>query len=385
MDRAAIERAAQEGIGALSPIQLMPVRLTESASPEALPLNVLPCADPSEEVPMLLEPFDPEENIKAYNECMERVADTAPSSAQPYAFGLEEKERNAVEVVIVNSGRTSMHPWFSAVGSQSGFAYSGGRWVYRDVVGPAVALGNVTSNAPLWGSGVPIGGLQLSSGWGGSAEVLEQGAFAYSSSIGRLNYTDTSATSGAIDYGVAASSASVRYGLTRTFTLESQFQDAPELATRGIGSTYSAGEFGTFRAGATNSNFQHVNAWRYRFGYNVNLTESLSLAVTNEQVDPGFGDLSAYKSGLNSAPLMRNTLAAGVPLNGGALLGTYTGTREHGIAVEQRFGLEHSRLVAPGVRLAVGGNRDVLSGEYEVRAGISMPVDVFFRGSWLHW
>jgi hypothetical protein len=372
VDQAAIARAARDGIGVLSPVQSLPITLRQDAIPEALPCNVPP---EGEDPPMLLEPFE--------FECLSSIATSEPSApVQPYSFTLDEQD--AALVVIVSRGAASMNPWFSTVGSQQGFAYSGGRWVYRDDVGPSVALGNLTSNAPLWGNTVPIGGLQLSSGWSGTSDRLKQGDFAYSSSVGRLNYTDTSATSGAIDYGVTASSGSLRYGVTPDLTLESQFQGAPALATRGIGSTFSAGEFGTFRVGATNSHFHQSTAWRYRFGYNVNLTEDVSLAVTNEQVEAGFGDLSTYRSGLNSAPLMKNALAAGIPVSGGTLMGTYTGTREHGIAVEQRFGVEHSRLIAPQVRLAVGGNRDVLSGDYEVRAGVSMPVEAFLKGSWLY-
>ncbi|ETI07623.1 hypothetical protein L557_2887, partial [Bordetella pertussis STO1-CNMC-0004] len=50
---------------------------------------------------------------------------------------------------------------------------------------------------------------------------------------------------------------------------------------------------------------------------------------------------------------------------------------------ERRFGLQHSMLLAPSVKFAVGADRDVISGDYEMRANISMPVDAFMRGRWL--
>ena len=418
------QRAAREGIRVLSPTQSLPVAPVANVPSQELPLDPSPCQmQPAEglkdaSVHESPSPAAPENAISTVDadhgnapppgspggpsavseapagppaalpvECANLFPDIVPVPEQEYSFGLETVDPSLQEpVVVVTSGHPSTRPWFSAVGSQQGFSYSGGQWTYRDTVGPTVSMGNLTANAPIWGSAVPIGGLQVSSSWSGGAQTLAQGAFAYSSAVGRLNYTDTTASAGAIDYGVTAGSGSLRYGLTPKLTLESQMQSAPDMSTHGLGTTYAAGDLGTFQMGATQSNFDHVNAWRYRFGYNVNLAESVSLAVTNEQIGAGFGDLSDYRSGAVGAPTMRNTLAAGVPLRGwGTLTGSYTGTRESGVAVEQRFGLEHSMLVAPSVRLAVGADRDVVTGDYEMRAGITMPVDAFMRGRWLPW
>src|SRR5690606_475264 len=97
-------------------------------------------------------------------------------------------------------------------------------------------------------------------------------------------------------------------GLVPGVTLESQVQSAPNMVTQGVGTTYAAGDLGTFRLGATQSTFNDVNAWRYRFGYHVSLADSVDLAVTNEQIGAGFGDLSQYRSGAIGTPIMRNTL-----------------------------------------------------------------------------
>ncbi|CAM4062308.1 fimbrial protein [Bordetella muralis] len=415
----AIQRAAREGIRVLSPTQSLPVTPVANVPFQELPLDPSPCqmqpveglkdaslhenppaaasqttpdASSSDPAPgnsgdasaATAAPADQPAALPV--ECANLFPDIAPTPQQEYSFGLETVDPSLQDpVVVVTTGHPSTRPWFSAVGSQQGFSYGGGNWTYRDTVGPTVSMGNLTANAPIWGSAVPIGGLQVSSSWTGGA-TLSEGAFAYSSAVGRLNYTDTTVSAGAIDYGVTAGSGSLRYGLTPRLTLESQMQSAPDMSTHGLGTTYAAGDLGTFQMGATQSSFDHVNAWRYRFGYNVNLAESVSLAVTNEQIGAGFGDLSDYRSGAVGAPTMRNTLAAGVPLRGwGTLTGSYTGTRESGVAVEQRFGLEHSMLVAPSVRLAVGADRDVVTGDYEMRAGITMPVDAFMRGRWVPW
>ncbi|MBO1112491.1 fimbrial protein [Bordetella petrii] len=407
-----IERAARQGISVLAPAQPLPVAPAALSESRELDLDPMPCrltpaegltdaslqppaglADAAQRPPgpdatgTIDAPIDAGTAAAALPiQCANLFPDVAPVPPQDYAFGLETRDPVPYGSVMVVTGVAQpANPWFSSVGSQQGFSYGGGRWTYRDTAGPTVALGNLTANAPIWGSAVPIGGLQVAD-WAGGAQQVPQGRLAYSSTVGVLNYTDTAAQSGAIDYGVTAGSGALRYGLTPALTLESQMQSAPDLSTRGLGSTYSAGELGTFQAGATQSSFDHINAWRYRFGYNVSLFESVSLAVTNEQIGAGFGDLSQYRNGAAAAPQMRNTLAAGVPILGwGTLTGTYTGLRESGEAIEQRFGLEHSMLVAPSVRLAVGADRDVVTGDYEMRAGVTMPVDAFVRGRWLPW
>ena len=87
-----------------------------------------------------------------------------------------------------------------------------------------------------------------------------------------------------------------------------------------------------------------------------------------------------------AASQTRNTLSAGVPISGwGTLSGTYSGLHEGSVLAEQRVGLSHSMFVAPKVKLAVGADRDIISGNYEWRANLSMPVDTFMRGTWLSW
>ncbi|MNV41632.1 hypothetical protein D3C71_1332730 [compost metagenome] len=303
-----------------------------------------------------------------------------------YSFALEDGDIPRVPVVVISGVSRPTRPWFASVSGQDGLRYGGDRnWVYRNTAGPSLTVGNINANAPVWGSSAPVGGVQISN-WAGSAATVPEGSFGYSSSVGKLNLMDPTARSGAVDYGASVGSGSVRYGLTPALTLEGQMQSAPALTTRGMGTTYAAGEYGTFQAGATQSSFDASNAWRYRFGYNVDVADMVNLGYTNEQIGAGFGDLSTYSGGVASAPQTRNTLSAGVPITGwGTFSGTYSGLREGSTLAEQRVGLSHSMFVAPKVQLAVGADRDIVSGNYEWRANLSMPVDTFMRGTWLSW
>ncbi len=388
------------GIGALSPVQPVPVRPAPSIESRAVPLDPSPCdlqtAEPGMDTSVAGTAADIDvipgtgstlsgdgAGTSALN-C--GAAETAAPDSPSYALDLESGDIPRVPVVVISGVSRPSRPWFSSVSGQDGLRYGGDRnWVYRNTSGPTVAVGNISANAPAWGSSAPVGGLQISN-WQGSGATLPEGSFGYSSSLGKLNRMDPGATSGAVDYGASVGSGTVRYGLTPALTLEGQMQSAPSLTTRGMGTTYAAGDYGTFQAGATQSSFDAASAWRYRFGYSVDVADAVNLGYTNEQIGAGFGDLSSYSGGVATAPQIRNTLSAGVPITGwGTLSGTYSGLHEGSTLAEQRVGLTHSMFVAPKVKLAVGADRDIISGNYEWRANLSMPVDTFMRGTWLSW
>ncbi|MGE8660015.1 MAG: fimbrial protein [Achromobacter sp.] len=389
------------GIGALSPVQPVPVRPAPSMASRAVPLDPAPCdlqtsepaidtnvagSGPAAEVIPGTGSSLAGDAATAPLGCDAPQSATAPADSPDYALDLESGDIPRVPVVVISGVSRPSRPWFASVSGQDGLRYGGDRnWVYRSTGGPSFAVGNINANAPTWGSSAPVGGLQISNLHSTTAPLTE-GSFGYSSSLGRLNRMDPSATSGAVDYGASVGNSTVRYGLTPALTLEGQMQSAPSLTTRGMGTTYAAGDYGTFQAGATQSSFDAASAWRYRVGYSVDVADAVNLGYTNEQIGAGFGDLSTYSGGVAAAPQTRNTLTAGVPITGwGTLSGTYSGLHEGSALAEQRVGLSHSMFVAPKVKLAVAADRDILSGNYEWRANLSMPVDTFMRGTWLSW
>ncbi|WP_235490661.1 fimbrial protein [Achromobacter sp. DMS1] len=302
-----------------------------------------------------------------------------------YSLGLESGDVPRPPVVVISGVSRPTRPWFASVSSQEGLRYGDRNWNYRSPDGPSVTVGNLNTNAPAWGSAAPLGGIQISN-WAGASATLPEGSLGYSSSIGRLNLMDPNAQAGAVDYGASVGTGSVRYGLTPSLTVEGQMQSAPSLTSRGLGTTYKTAGYGTFQVGATESTFDASNAWRYRFGYSVDVADAVNLGYVNEQIGAGFGDIASYTGGVAGAPQTRNTLSAGIPISGwGTLSGTYSGLREGSALAEERLGISHSMFVAPKVQLAVGADRDIISGNYEWRANLSMPVDTFMRGTWLNW
>lgn len=395
------------GIGVLSPVQPMPVRPAPSLDTRAVPLGPPPCdlqaAEPAMDtsvqgtddagsadlIPGMGTTLNGESAPAplACEQVAQQPASTPEEEFVPaYDFALDSGDIPRIPVVVISGVSRPSRPWFASVSGQDGLRYGGDRnWVYRNTAGPSVTVGNINANAPVWGSSAPVGGLQIAN-WAGTSATVPEGSFGYSSSVGKLNRMDPTASSGAVDYGASVGSGSVRYGLTPALTVEGQMQSAPALTTRGMGTTYAAGEYGTFQAGATQSSFDASNAWRYRIGYSVDVADTVNLGYTNEQIGAGFGDLSTYSGGVSATPQSRNTLTAGVPISGwGTLSGTYSGLHEGSTLAEQRVGLSHSMFVAPKVQLAVGADRDIVTGNYGWRANLSMPVDTFMRGTWLSW
>ncbi|MCJ9708501.1 fimbrial protein [Bordetella hinzii] len=377
------EEAARYGIGVLAPAMPQAVQLPGPIEGYALSPEPDPCAEwAGPPAPAGLEAAPGQ---AAPGDCQRPFPDyEVPQLSPSYALDLERNELARTRPVL-NQGVVLPRPrWFSAINARPTLSYGDRNWLYRSPEGPSVGIGNLTANAPAWGGSAPLGGVQVSDQFD-SASNIGAGKFGYSSSLGRLNLMDPAATQGAVDYGAPAGSGTVRYGLTSAMTLEGQLQTTRGLTTRGLGTRYNAGEIGTFEAGVTQSSFDSVNAWRYRFGYNVTMADAVQLGVTGEDIGAGFGDLSSYSAGGAATRQMRSTLSAGVPLRGmGTLSGTYTSdVLGRGDPNDRRVGLEHSMELAPRVQFALGADRDLLSGDYEWKARLSMPVDTFMRGHWL--
>lgn len=267
-------------------------------------------------------------------------------------------------------------PWLAGLSSNQGMVLGERNLTYRSSMGPMLSLGEVTPFTPAWGSGASIGGLQLSNLPVASAAPVPEGKLGYSSVWGKLETGDASHMQGGARYGATVGSSSLRYGLTPALTLESQFQNATSLSAAGLGTTYSAGPWGTLQAGATQSRFDDTGGWRYRLGYNVQFFDTLQLGYANELTGAGYGDLSTYDDGAAASRQQRNTFTAGFPIGGwGMLSGTYSGLHEAGTGLtEQRYGLTQSVMLAPGVRFAVGADRDIVSGDYALNLRLSLPM-----------
>lgn len=266
--------------------------------------------------------------------------------------------------------------WFGGISTVGGLEEGERALTYRTVDGPALSLGSQASYTPGWGSAATIGGFGFSNLNSAADAPVAEGKLGYSSMFGHLDYTDTSVGQGGINYGSAAGSSALRYGMTKDWTVEGQAQSARAMSASGFGSTYSVGQWGTLNAGALQSRYNETDSWRYRMGYKVDVWSGVTLGYANEQTQAGYNDLSTYSTGPIDTRQSRNTLSAGLGMGSwGTLTGTYYGVRDgEGVMAERHFGLSQSMLLAPNVRLALGADRDVITGEYAVNMNLSLPL-----------
>ena len=194
---------------------------------------------------------------------------------------------------------------------------------------------------------------------------------------------DPGASSGAVDYGASVGSGTVRYGLTPALTVEGQMQSAPTLTTRGMGTTYQAGDYGTIQAGATQAPSTRSTPGATASATTSTCPENLNLGYTSEQIGAGFGDLSNYGGGGgHRADPQHAVRRRAHPWLGHAQRHLFRlARRHHAVIAARRPGAQHVR----GADRAAGADRDILTGNYEWRANLSMPVDTFMRGTWLQW
>lgn len=251
-------------------------------------------------------------------------------------------------------------------------------WRYNGLLdGQTVSVGALDTNAPSWGSGVQLGGLQISSWPTGSNAVMPDGEFGFSSTVGGLASSASTSTSGS--YATSAGASSVRYGLTSDLTVESQVQNATSMNLVGVGGLYSLGRFGTVSAGHAQSRYSEDQGHRVSLGYRYH-AQSFSLNFRNDLSSPGFADLSAYHDGTTANQRLSNSVRADVPVSGfGTFSGTFVGLRD-GSSTSNRIGVLQQVKVGRDVNLGLGADRDVHSGEVSMHMNVTMPVELFVGG-----
>jgi hypothetical protein len=251
-------------------------------------------------------------------------------------------------------------------------------WRYNGLLdGQTVSVGALDTNAPSWGSGVQLGGLQISSWPTGANAVMPDGEFGFSSTVGGLASSTSTANSGS--YATSAGSSSVRYGLTSDFTVESQVQNATSMNLVGVGGLYSLGRFGTVSAGHAQSRYATEQGHRVSLGYRYD-ARAFSLNFRNDLSSPGFADLAAYNDGTTANQRLSNSVRADVPVRGfGTISGTFVGLRD-GTANSNRIGLMQQVAVSRDVNLGLGADRDISSGDVTMHMNVTMPVELFVGG-----
>lgn len=95
------------------------------------------------------------------------------------------------------------------------------------------------------------------------------------------------------DYGPAAGSGTLRYGLTDYLTLEGHTEAAEELALGGAGAVLKLGQYGVVNTSWTQSRMRGNSGGQFDWGYQYS-TSTFSVATQHSRRDRGFGNLALY-------------------------------------------------------------------------------------------
>ncbi|WP_415877719.1 fimbria/pilus outer membrane usher protein [Enterobacter sp. PGRG2] len=123
-----------------------------------------------------------------------------------------------------------------------------------------------------------------------ASEVLKSGLSDGAFSVGSLR-RDYGIDN--FDYGPAAGSGTLRYGLTDYLTLEGHTEAAQELALGGAGTVLKLGQFGVVNSAWTQSRMRGNSGSQFNWGYQYS-TSQFSIATQHSRRERGFGNLALY-------------------------------------------------------------------------------------------
>lgn len=245
-------------------------------------------------------------------------------------------------------------------------------WRYTTPGGTRVVLGNDWTDAPSWSQRARLGGVRLSGPPG--LKPSDADPWEYSVMIGALDHSLPGA-SGDFDYGAAAGTSVVRYGVSPQLTLDSQLEWAPEMVTTGIGGEYSTHKWGAWSAGVARAAREQVDGWRYQIGYRITVLDEVRLGWVNESRTGGFSDLARYSAFSVDSGRNRNKWAATLPMGRwGDVTGTYEEVSSMAEPLERRLGLAQQFWYSPKLRVGLQADRDVISGQYGVKLRFAIPL-----------
>jgi outer membrane usher protein FimD/PapC len=246
-------------------------------------------------------------------------------------------------------------------------------WSYTSAGGLGLTLGNTSPATPAWASSTTLGGVELSNGL--SQGAAEPGQWQYAAMVGALDYTPGGAEGG-FEYGPAAGTSVLRYGLSRRLTLESQVETAPSMQTVGLGGTYDTHQWGAWSAGVARATQEMDNGMRYRVGYQASLLGRLQFSWVGEHRSAGFSDLSLYRSLADNEAQTSNLWKVTVPLDGyGSVSGSYRAVETPTGAPVEIFGVSHQFALSQNVKLALQAQRQRYTGDYDVGLRLSIPTN----------
>lgn len=177
-------------------------------------------------------------------------------------------------------------------------------------------------------------------------------------------------------YGPAASSASLRYGLSDTLTLEAHAEAAGDLALGGAGGNLRLGNYGVLNSALTHSSFDASNGQQLSLGYQYN-SQRFSFNYQRLQRRQGYADLTVVDAPY--ARLSRRSQQATLSLNmdhSGSLGLGYFDIVAGDQSRTRLLNLSWSKPLWAGSSLYLSANRELDDSNWALQAQLVIPFNL---------
>lgn len=209
-----------------------------------------------------------------------------------------------------------------------------------------------------------------------TSALLQKGLSDFSVAAGRLR-RDYGVRD--FSYGPAVTSASFRYGLSDTLTLESHAETSQSLVLGGVGSNVQLGTFGVLNTALSQSQFEGKSGQQMSLGYQYN-SQRYSLSYQRMLRRDQYADLSVVDSPYTrlSQRSEQVTLSLNLERWGSLGIGYFDVYAAHDSRT-RLLNLSWSKPLWRNVSFYVSGNREVGDSNWALQAQVVMPFDL--RGS----
>jgi len=205
-----------------------------------------------------------------------------------------------------------------------------------------------------------------------TSSLLQQGLTDFSVAAGSLrrNYAVED-----FGYGAGVASASVRHGVSDSFTLESHLETAQSLVLGGLGGSMRLGTFGVVNAALAQSRFAGEQGQQIALGYQYN-SQRIGLSYQRLQRHGQYADLSRVDR--PEMQLSRRSEQATLSLNlerYGSLGAGYFDVRAADGTRTRLLNLSWSKSLWGNSSVYLSANREIGDSQWAVQAQLVMPFD----------
>ncbi|MDE1168049.1 MAG: fimbria/pilus outer membrane usher protein [Pseudomonas sp.] len=206
-----------------------------------------------------------------------------------------------------------------------------------------------------------------------TSTLLQKGLADYSVSAGSIR-RDYGLSN--FSYGSGATSASLRYGLSDTVTLESHAEATDALALGGVGANLQVGNYGVINAAVSQSHFDDLAGQQFSLGYqysNPRMGFSYQrLQRRNDYADLSIVDTPYYRMSRSSEQV---TLSLNLDRYGSLGVG-YFDVRAGDDTRTRLLNLSWSKSLWKGSSLYLSANREIAGDGWATQAQVVVPFDL---------